>query len=255
MQSLHIVEAQQFHRPFLQKLFRETSIIRDAMLHRSVDIEDRAVARRLFLVLQRRLVLILFTEPSMRTKQSFLSAAHHLGASVAQESDAQVSSSFAKGETVHDAMRVLDGYHYAAIVMRHHDSLEMMQAAEALERTPLINAGSGAGQHPTQALLDVYTIEQELGRVDNISIAFVGDLANGRTVRSVCYLLTKFNKPRVYFVAPDVVRMRDDIKAYLTLHGVQWEETSDLLGVASQVDVIYQTRIQRERFGDRIRDY
>jgi aspartate carbamoyltransferase catalytic subunit len=120
---------------------------------------------------------------------------------------------------------------------------------------PIVNAGDGPGQHPTQALLDLYTINREVGRLDNLAIAMVGDLANGRTVRSLCYLLAKYKDVRIHFVAPPVVRMRDDIKAYLKRHRINFEESDDLHQVAAQVDVIYQTRIQRERFGDRIADY
>ena len=120
---------------------------------------------------------------------------------------------------------------------------------------PLINAGDGPGQHPTQALLDVYTIQKELGRLDNIKVALVGDLANGRTVRSLAYLLAKFTDVELVFVAPDVVRMGDDIKEYLTSRGVKWSESQDLMAVAARVDVLYQTRIQKERFVDRPQDY
>ncbi|CAN1251844.1 Aspartate carbamoyltransferase 3, chloroplastic [Linum perenne] len=106
--------------------------------------------------------------------------------------------------------------------------------------------------HCTQALLDVYTIEREIGKLDGIKVALVGDLANGRTVRSLAYLLAKYENVKVYFVSPEVVKMKDDIKDYLTSEGVEWEESSDLIDVASKCDVLYQTRIQKERFGERI---
>lgn len=121
--------------------------------------------------------------------------------------------------------------------------------------TPLINAGDGPGQHPSQALLDVYTIRKELGRLNGLTVGLVGDLANGRTVRSLVYLLGKYQDIKFFFVAPDVVRMKDDIKEYLDEVGMEWEEADDLMAVASQCDVLYQTRIQKERFGDRIDDY
>lgn len=120
---------------------------------------------------------------------------------------------------------------------------------------PIINAGDGPGQHPTQALLDVYTIDREIGRLDNFKIGMVGDLANGRTVRSLAYVLSMYQGVKMYFVAPDVVRMKDDIKAYLSSQGVEWEEVEDLKAVASDVNVLYQTRIQKERFQDRPEDY
>jgi aspartate carbamoyltransferase catalytic subunit len=124
-----------------------------------------------------------------------------------------------------------------------------------MSRIPIINAGDGTGQHPTQAFLDLYTIQKELGGIDGLRIAVVGDLANGRTVRSLCYLLAKYVDVKIYMVAPEVVRMREDIKAYLTRHDVVYSEESDLLAVAGDVDVLYQTRIQKERFGDREEDY
>ncbi|KAF9590111.1 hypothetical protein IFM89_030859, partial [Coptis chinensis] len=102
------------------------------------------------------------------------------------------------------------------------------------------------------ALLDVYTIGREIGKLDGIKVGLVGDLANGRTVRSLAYLLSKYQNVKIYFVAPDVVKMKDDIKDYLTSKGVEWEESTDLMEVASECDVVYQTRIQRERFGERI---
>ena len=101
----------------------------------------------------------------------------------------------------------------------------------------------------------MYTIQRELGHIDGLAIAMVGDLANGRTVRSLCYLLTKYKDLRVYFVAPHVVRMKEDIKEYLGRYDVHFEEEDDLHNVAGKVDVIYQTRIQRERFGDRVHEY
>ncbi len=138
--------------------------------------------------------------------------------------------------------------------MRHFESGSARKAAEVAS-VPIINAGDGPGQHPTQALLDVYTIQKEIGRLDDIKVAMVGDLANGRTARSLAYLLSKYEDGKVYFVAPQVVRMKDDIKAHLDEQKIDWEEAEDLIKVIREVDVVYQTRIQRERFGDRIRDY
>lgn len=113
---------------------------------------------------------------------------------------------------------------------------------------PIINAGDGPGQHPSQALLDAYTIKREIGRLDEFKIGMVGDLANGRTVRSLCMLLSLYKGIKIYFVAPQIVKMRDDIKDMLTSRKIDWQEVSDLKEVASSVDVLYQTRIQKERF-------
>jgi aspartate carbamoyltransferase catalytic subunit len=147
----------------------------------------------------------------------------------------------------------LNGY-ADVIVMRHYESGAARRAAD-VSRVPVVNAGDGTGQHPTQAFLDLYTIEKELGHIDDLSIAVVGDLANGRTARSLCYLLAKYRNVRIFMIAPTVVRMRDDIKEYLRRHDVWFSEDTDLRAIAPEIDVLYQTRIQKERFGDRAEDY
>jgi len=237
----HIIEAQQFDRDGMADIFRVAREMEQVVQHYGSNI------------LNRRVMASLFYEPSTRTRLSFESAMRRLGGDVITTESAQEFSSAAKGETLEDTIRVVGGY-ADIIVLRHFESGASRRAA-AVSQVPVINAGDGPGQHPTQALLDVYTIEREIGRLDGIAVALVGDLANGRTARSLCYLLTKFDDVRIYFVAPEVVRMRDDIKEYLSRNGVHWEESTDLAEVASKVDVIYQTRIQRERFGDRIQDY
>ncbi|TYH21112.1 hypothetical protein ES288_A04G016600v1 [Gossypium darwinii] len=192
----------------------------------------------------------LFYEPSTRTRLSFESAMKRLGGEVLTTENAREFSSAAKGETLEDTIRTVEGYS-DIIVMRHFESGAAKRAA-ATAGIPIINAGDGPGQHPTQALLDVYTIEREIGKLDGIRVGLVGDLANGRTVRSLAYLLAEYQDVKIYFVSPDVVKMKDDIKKYLTRRGVEWEESGDLMEVASKCDVVYQTRIQRERFGERI---
>jgi len=176
-----------------------------------------------------------------------------LGGEVATTESAREFSSAAKGETLEDTIRIVEGY-TDVIVLRHYESGSARRAADVAS-VPIINAGDGPGQHPTQALLDMYTIQKEIGKLDGVSVAMVGDLANGRTVRSLAYLLARYEDVRLYFVAPEVVAMKDDIKEYLDRHNVQWEEADDLMAVARTVDVVYMTRIQRERFGDRIEDY
>ncbi len=112
---------------------------------------------------------------------------------------------------------------------------------------PVINADDGKGQHPTQTLLDIYTIYKELGRINNLKIAFVGDLANGRTVRSLCYLLGKFQNINVIFVSPDNMRIGEDIKEYLKRHNISYHENENLNAVLPEIDIVYMTRIQKER--------
>ncbi len=242
MDSLfHVLEAQQFSRDVMNEIFDVTREM------------EHVVSRYGSNILNRRIMATLFYEPSTRTRLSFEAAMYRLGGEVITTESAQEFSSAAKGETLEDTIRIVEGYS-DVIVLRHYEGGSARRAADAAS-VPIINAGDGPGQHPTQALLDVYTIQKEIGRLDGIRVALVGDLANGRTARSLAYLLTKYEGVKLYFVAPTVVRMRDDIKAYLTEHGVVFEEEEDLMSVMSKVDVVYQTRIQRERFGDRIEDY
>ncbi|KAL3639989.1 hypothetical protein CASFOL_014957 [Castilleja foliolosa] len=234
-----IIEAQQFDRDTLSAIF-------DVALEME-KIEKNSGGS---LILKGYLMATLFYEPSTRTRLSFESAMKRLGGEVLTTENAREFSSAAKGETLEDTIRTVEGYS-DIIVMRHFESGAAKRAA-LTAGIPVINAGDGPGQHPTQALLDVYTIQREIGKLDGINVGLVGDLAYGRTVRSLAYLLAKFKDVKIYFVSPEVVKMKDDIKDYLTSEGVKWEESVDLMDVASKCDVVYQTRIQRERFGERI---
>lgn len=233
-----VIEAQQFDREILNAIFK--------VAHEMEKVEKNSPGSQ---ILKGYLMATLFYEPSTRTRLSFESAMKRLGGEVLTTENAREFSSAAKGETLEDTIRTVEGYS-DIIVMRHFESGAARRAAATAD-IPVINAGDGPGQHPTQALLDVYTIESEIGKLDGIKVALVGDLANGRTVRSLAYLLAKYQDVKIYFVSPDVVKMKDDIKDYLTSKGVEWEESADLLEVASKCDVVYQTRIQRERFGER----
>jgi aspartate carbamoyltransferase catalytic subunit len=190
----------------------------------------------------------LFYEPSTRTRLSFDAAMLRLGGQTMGTDNAREFSSAAKGETLEDTIRIVSGY-ADVIVLRHYEE-GAAKRASTVSSVPIINAGDGPGQHPTQALLDLYTIRDELDRIDGVRVAMVGDLANGRTVRSLAYLLSKFKDIKLWFVAPPQVAMRDDLKAHLDEHNVTWVETEDLESVLPQVDVVYQTRIQKERFAD-----
>lgn len=141
-------------------------------------------------------------------------------------------------------------HHYADVIVLRHPEMGAAARAAAVSQVPLINAGDGIGQHPTQALLDLFTIQQELKRVDDIHIMFIGDLKHGRTVRSLSYLLGKYKKILITFVSPPPLRVGNDIKEYLTRHRVKWYERANLDGVLQDADVVYQTRIQKERFGN-----
>ncbi|GAV85885.1 OTCace domain-containing protein/OTCace_N domain-containing protein [Cephalotus follicularis] len=234
-----VIEAQQFDRYTLSAIFE--------VAREMEKIEKGSPGSQ---ILKGYLMATLFYEPSTRTRLSFESAMKRLGGEVLTTENAREFSSAAKGETLEDTIRTIQGYS-DIIVMRHFESGAAKRAAATAD-IPIINAGDGPGQHPTQALLDVYTIEREIGKLDGIKVGLVGDLANGRTVRSLAYLLAKYQDVKIYLVSPDVVKMKDDIKEYLTSKGVEWEESADLMEVASSCDVVYQTRIQRERFGGRV---
>jgi aspartate carbamoyltransferase catalytic subunit len=231
----HVVESQQFSRALLEELLDRTDEIKRQPHHFSGRLNGQVMAA-------------LFYEPSTRTRLSFEAAMLRLGGRTMGTDNAREFSSAAKGETLEDTIRIVSGY-ADLIVLRHNEEGAAKRAA-AVSSVPVINAGDGPGQHPTQALLDLYTIRDELGHIDGVRIAMVGDLANGRTVRSLAYLLSKFRDIRICFVAPPQVAMRDDIKEHLDEHHVQWVESQDLDAVLPQVDVIYQTRIQKERFTD-----
>ncbi|KAJ4733502.1 Aspartate carbamoyltransferase [Rhynchospora pubera] len=236
-----VIESQQFDRDLLNGIFE---------VAQEMEAIEKDVSSPGSNILKGYLMATLFYEPSTRTRLSFESAMKRLGGEVLTTENAREFSSAAKGETLEDTIRTVEGYS-DIIVLRHFESGAAKRAA-ATAKIPVINAGDGPGQHPTQALLDVYTIKREIGRLDGIKLGLVGDLANGRTVRSLAYLIAMYPDIKIYFVSPDVVKMKDDIKDYLTMRGVEWEESSDLLEVASKCDVVYQTRIQKERFGERI---
>src|SRR5881275_3630196 len=231
----HVIESQQFSRSLLEELFLRAEEIKREPHH--------FIGRLLG-----RVMAALFYEPSTRTRLSFEAAMLRLGGRTMGTDNAREFSSAAKGETLEDTIRIVSGYS-DVIVLRHNEEGAAKRAA-AVSAVPVINAGDGPGQHPTQALLDLYTIRAELSKIDGVRVAMVGDLANGRTVRSLTYLLSKFKDIKIWFVAPPQVAMRDDLKAHLDEHHVPWVETQDLESVLPEVDVVYQTRIQKERFTD-----
>ncbi len=242
MKSRHVVKAQQFDVEILDEIFRTADEMENIVKKYGGSDE-----------LKGKIMATLFYEPSTRTRLSFESAMIRLGGRMISTENARDFSSSAKGETLADTMRVISGY-CDIIVLRHYES-GSAEIASQVSSVPVINAGDGAGQHPTQALLDVYTIYKEFHRVKDLSIAMVGDLANGRTVRSLCYLMAKFPGNKIYFVAPDIVKMKDDIKIYLKRHNIEFSEEQDLHDVVSKADIVYMTRIQKERFVDRAGEY
>ncbi len=237
----HVIEAQQFDVPMMLKIFETAEKM------------EKVAAGGGITDYHNRIMATLFYEPSTRTRFSFETAMHRLGGHVISTENAAEFSSVAKGETLEDTIRILNGY--ADVIVIRHKEVGSAKRAAAVSRVPVINAGDGAGQHPTQALLDLYTIRKEIGSIDGLRIAMVGDLAQGRTVRSLAYLLSKFRGVSMYFVAPPLLKMKEDILEHLRERNVTYVEESALDKVLPEVDVVYQTRVQKERFGDRIADY
>lgn len=188
----------------------------------------------------------LFYEPSTRTRLSFEAAMLRLGGSVVSVAEAK-SSSASKGESLHDTIKTVEGY-ADVIVLRHPQIGSAEEAAKATDK-PVLNAGDGAGQHPTQSLLDFYTILKEKGTVDGQTVVLAGDLKNGRTVHSLALLLADYDV-RFIFVAPKALQMPLDIVNRLKANGLDVRETDDLTDGLQSGDVLYMTRIQKERFED-----
>ncbi|HJE88065.1 aspartate carbamoyltransferase [Rikenella microfusus] len=193
-----------------------------------------------------KVVASLFFEPSTRTRLSFESAINRLGARVIGFSDMN-NTSVTKGETLHDTIRVISNY-CDMIVMRHPVEGAARYASE-VSRVPVVNAGDGANQHPSQTLLDLYSILKTQGRLDNINIMMVGDLKYGRTVHSLLEALSHF-KAEFTFVSPPELQMPTEYKMQLYERGISYYETSDMMERMEMADIIYMTRVQRERFSD-----
>jgi len=194
----------------------------------------------------KKIMASLFYEPSTRTRFSFESAMFRLGGKVISTERAHEFSSVMMGETLEDTIRVVGNY--ADVILLRHSEIGGAERAAAVSTVPVINAGDGkGGQHPTQALLDLYTIYREKESIDGIKVAMVGSLAEGRTVRSLAYLLGKFERVKIYFVAPPALQMKQDILDYLGHHNVWFNLETDLTKVLPEVDVVYITRIEQDR--------
>jgi aspartate carbamoyltransferase catalytic subunit len=199
-------------------------------------------------VLQGKVIASLFFEPSTRTRLSFESAVNKLGGKIIGFSDTS-SSSVTKGETLYDTIRTVSNY-CDLIVMRHPLEGSARFASE-ITNVPIINAGDGANQHPTQTLLDLYSIRKTQGTLDNLNIFMVGDLKYGRTVHSLLMAMSKFNTT-YNFIAPEELKMPEEYKLFLENHGLKYYEHRDFTDIISRADIIYMTRVQKERFTDPI---
>lgn len=205
--------------------------------------EDR---EKYFGILKGKVLATLFFEPSTRTRMSFQSAMQRMGGSIIGFSEVSTSS-MKKGESLPDTIKIVSGY-CDVIAMRHPEAGSVAKAA--LDATvPIINAGDGPNEHPTQTMLDLYTIKKEKGKLDNLKVGFVGDLKYGRTVHSLVTALQHFN-PEFYFISPVSIKMPDKYLKTLDEEGVKYHEVEELFSVSNELDVLYVTRIQKERFVD-----
>jgi aspartate carbamoyltransferase catalytic subunit len=239
----HLLEAQQFTKRNLRELFDLSSRL-ETILARGGDE-----------CLKGKILASLYFTPSLRTRFSFEAAMLRLGGSILSTEAADIFSSELKGrfeDTIQVVSEMSD-----VIVLRHYESGFAKRAA-AVSCVPIINAGDGPAQHPTQALLDLYTIDRHLGGVDGCSIAMVGDLS-GRTVRSLCYFLAKFHGISISFISPDLTEVKDDIKEYLQRHKVRFTEITNpkdgLVDLVKEVDVVHITQLSKEYFTDHLEDY
>lgn len=197
-----------------------------------------------------KIIATLFFEPSTRTKMSFESAAQRLGAQVLQLPPVE-QSSLKKGESFRDTIKMVEAYSDLIVVRHPLDGAARL--ADETSKRAIINAGDGSNQHPSQTLLDLYTILEEKGSLENLEIAFVGDLKYGRTVHSLVKALTHFN-PKIYFIAPQILQMPQYLLDELDKNNIKYEVLEDFRDCIDKIDVFYMTRIQKERFPD-IEDY
>ena len=214
-----------------------------SLLRRAKEFEQNPNQR----ILEGKVVGSLFFEPSTRTRLSFETAVNRLGGRVIGFSDASTSSQ-SKGETLKDTIMMVSNY--ADLIVMRHPLEGAARYASEISKVPIINAGDGSNQHPTQTMLDLYTIYQTQGTLENLTITMVGDLKYGRTVHSLLEAM-HFFKPRFKIVACEELRMPEQYKQYCKQQGIEYEETTEFSErIINQTDILYMTRVQRERFSD-----
>ncbi len=231
-----VVSAKEFTRKDMEDLFSLTREIKKDPDRFKNKLKDKIAA-------------LLFFEPSTRTHESFRVAAENLGMGLCGFANPKASS-VAKGESLIDTVRMFAGYGADIIIMRHGKAGAARYISEEID-VPVINAGDDSNEHPTQALLDCFTIWETFGKLDNLVVGMVGDLKYGRTVPSLAYALSNYNV-EMHFIAPSVLRLRDHVKRWLDEKGVSFKEhdVSDLRRIIKELDVLYVTRIQKERMAD-----
>ena len=198
-------------------------------------------------VLAGKMIALLFFEPSTRTYSSFQIAAENLGLKVSGFSNVSTSS-VSKGETLHDTIRMFEGYQTDCFIIRHSLMGSTRFAAETTD-VPVISAGDGSREHPTQAMVDLYSIRKDFGKLDGLKIGVLGDLKYGRTASSLAYALSNYDV-EITFIAPDALQIRPEVELFLNQRGTRFSREVNLSSVAPTLDVLYVTRIQKERIPD-----
>ena len=229
----HVLSSDQYTRKNLEEVFRLAEKIRNNPNEYAHKLDDKIIA-------------IMFYEPSTRTRLSFETAALKLGAKIITTENAGEFSSAAKGETIQDTVQVIAGY-ADALVIRHKSDTSAVDAA-SVEKIPVINAGAGKGEHPTQALLDLYTIERKKGKIDGVRVAILGDLLYGRTIHSLIKLLSLYDNVEIYGLSKEAFALPQEYIDMLKERGIEYKKCTSFDELPKDIDVIYHTRIQAERF-------
>lgn len=229
----HVLSSAQYTRESLEELFTLTDKVRNNLKDYSHKLDDKIIA-------------IMFYEPSTRTRLSFETAALKLGAKIITTENAAEFSSAAKGETIQDTVKVIAGY-ADAMVIRHKSDTSAIEAA-SVEKIPILNAGAGKGEHPTQALLDLYTIREKKGKIDGMKVAILGDLKHGRTIHSLIRLLSLYDNIEIYGLSKDAFALPNEYIDMLKEKNIEYKKCYSFDELPKDLDIIYHTRIQAERF-------
>ena len=229
----HVLSSDQYTKESLEEVFKLAEKIRTNPKEYAHKLDDKIIA-------------IMFYEPSTRTRLSFETAALKLGAKIITTENAGEFSSAAKGETIQDTVQVIAGY-ADALVIRHKSDTSAIDAA-SVEKIPVINAGAGKGEHPTQALLDLYTIERKKGKIDGVKVAILGDLLYGRTIHSLIKLLSLYDNIEIYGLSKEAFALPQEYIDMLKDRGIEYKKCTSFEELPKDIDIIYHTRIQAERF-------
>ena len=229
----HVLSADQYDRESLNEVFDLTNKIKNHPKEYSNKLSDKIIA-------------VMFYEPSTRTRLSFETAALKLGAKIITTENAGSSSSASKGETIQDSVCVIAGY-ADALVMRHKSETSAVEAA-SVNKIPILNGGAGKGEHPTQALLDLYTIREKIGHLDNLKVAILGDLVNGRTIHSLIQLLALYDNIQIFGLSKEAFALPQKYIDMLKQKNIEYIKCYSFEDLPKDLDVMYHTRIQSERF-------